>query len=91
MVDLNGHEAGNGGYSQGKPTVHRASSTRSATALSRQTQHLLRSMHSLTKYYSVTEAHGEVLSDVENALNQAIERLQNMDVTRPNRDSCVIA
>jgi REP-associated tyrosine transposase len=28
MVDLYGHEAGNGGYSQGKPTVHRASSTR---------------------------------------------------------------
>jgi hypothetical protein len=24
MVDLNGHEAGNGGYSQGTPTAHRA-------------------------------------------------------------------
>jgi len=23
MVDLNGHEAGNGGYSQGTPTVNR--------------------------------------------------------------------
>jgi hypothetical protein len=23
MVDLNGHEAGNGGYSQGTPTAHR--------------------------------------------------------------------
>jgi hypothetical protein len=23
MVDLNGHEAGNGGYSQGKPTARR--------------------------------------------------------------------
>ena len=22
MVDLNGHEAGNGGYSQGTPTAH---------------------------------------------------------------------
>jgi hypothetical protein len=42
---------------------------------------LLRSMHSLTKYYSVTEAQGEALCDVEHALNQAIERLQNMDVT----------
>src|ERR1700730_6003566 len=28
MVDLNGHEAGNGGYSQRKPTAHRVSSTR---------------------------------------------------------------
>ena len=28
MVDLNGHEAGNGGHSQGKPTAHRDSSTR---------------------------------------------------------------
>ena len=28
MVDLNGHEAGNGGYSQRKPTAHRDSSTR---------------------------------------------------------------
>src|SRR6266567_1259428 len=28
MVDLNGHEAGNGGYSQGKPTAYRDSSTR---------------------------------------------------------------
>ena len=27
MVDLNGHEAGNGGYSQRKPTAHRDSST----------------------------------------------------------------
>jgi hypothetical protein len=27
-VDLNGHEAGNGGYSQRKPTTHRDSSTR---------------------------------------------------------------
>jgi hypothetical protein len=27
-VDLNGHEAGNGGYSQRKPTAHLASSTR---------------------------------------------------------------
>jgi uncharacterized membrane protein YccC len=42
---------------------------------------LLRSVHSLTKYYSVTEAHGEVLCDVEHALNQAIERLQNMEAT----------
>ena len=25
MVDLNGHEAGNGGYSQGTPTAHRLS------------------------------------------------------------------
>ena len=24
MVDLNGHEAGNGGYSQGRPTARRA-------------------------------------------------------------------
>ncbi len=23
MVDLNGHEAGNGGHSQGRPTAHR--------------------------------------------------------------------
>jgi hypothetical protein len=30
-VDLNGHEAGNGGYSQRKPTAHLASSTRSET------------------------------------------------------------
>src|SRR5215469_871218 len=30
MVDLAGHEAGNGGYSQGEPKAHRASSTRSA-------------------------------------------------------------
>ena len=28
MVDLNGHEAGNGGHGQGKPTAHRDSSTR---------------------------------------------------------------
>jgi len=28
MVDLNGHEAGNGRHSQGKPTAHRDSSTR---------------------------------------------------------------
>ena len=28
MMDLNGHEAGNGGHSQGKSTVHRVSSTR---------------------------------------------------------------
>ena len=28
MVDLNGHEAGNGGHSQRKPTAHRVSSTR---------------------------------------------------------------
>jgi hypothetical protein len=28
MVDLNGHEAGNGGYSQGTPTANRDSSTR---------------------------------------------------------------
>ena len=28
MVDLRGHEAGNGGYSQRKPTAHRDSSTR---------------------------------------------------------------
>jgi hypothetical protein len=42
---------------------------------------LLRSMHALTKYYSVTEAHGEVLCDVEHALSQPIERLQDMDAT----------
>src|SRR5437667_12249805 len=30
MMDLNGHEAGNGGHSQGKSTVHRVSSTRQA-------------------------------------------------------------
>jgi hypothetical protein len=28
MVDLNGHEAGNGGYSQGRPTHAEFSSTR---------------------------------------------------------------
>jgi hypothetical protein len=28
MVDLNGHEAGNGGHSQGTPTAYRDSSTR---------------------------------------------------------------
>jgi hypothetical protein len=28
MADLNGHAAGNGGYSQGKPTAYRDSSTR---------------------------------------------------------------
>ena len=28
MVDLNGHEAGNGGHSQGKPKAYRDSSTR---------------------------------------------------------------
>ena len=28
MVNLNGHEAGNGGYSQREPTAHWASSTR---------------------------------------------------------------
>ena len=28
MVDLNGHEAGNGGHSQGNPTAYRDSSTR---------------------------------------------------------------
>jgi hypothetical protein len=27
MVDLNGHKAGNGGHSQGKPTAYRDSST----------------------------------------------------------------
>ncbi len=36
MVDLNGHEAGNGGYSQGKPTAYRDSSTRREAIL----QHL---------------------------------------------------
>ena len=30
MMDLNGHEAGNGGHSQGKSKVHRVSSTRQA-------------------------------------------------------------
>ena len=30
-MDLNGHEAGNGGYSQGKSKVHRVSSTRRVT------------------------------------------------------------
>src|SRR5215831_1310736 len=30
MVDLNGHEAGNGGYGQRKPKAHRVSSTRSS-------------------------------------------------------------
>ena len=34
MVDLNGHEAGNGGYSQGKPTAYRDSSTRRDCPLS---------------------------------------------------------
>jgi len=29
MANLNGHEAGNGGHSQGASTVHRTSSTRS--------------------------------------------------------------
>src|SRR5882762_7939536 len=28
MANLNGHEAGNGGHSQGKPTAYRDSSTR---------------------------------------------------------------
>ena len=28
LMDLTGHEAGNGGYSQGKSKVHRVSSTR---------------------------------------------------------------
>jgi len=28
MVNLNGHEAGNGGHSQGKPKAYRDSSTR---------------------------------------------------------------
>jgi hypothetical protein len=28
MVNLNGHEAGNGGHSQGKPTAYRNSSSR---------------------------------------------------------------
>ena len=32
MVDLSGHEAGNGGYSQRKPTAHRVSSTRKVRA-----------------------------------------------------------
>jgi hypothetical protein len=31
MVDLNGHEAGNSGHSQGKPTAYRDSSTRRET------------------------------------------------------------
>jgi hypothetical protein len=33
MVDLSGHEAGNGGYSQRKPTAHRDSSTRKRVPL----------------------------------------------------------
>jgi hypothetical protein len=33
MVDLNGHEAGNGGYSQRTPTAHRVSSTRNSNRL----------------------------------------------------------
>jgi hypothetical protein len=35
MMDLNGHEAGNGGYSQGKSTVHRVSSTRRSAVVVR--------------------------------------------------------
>src|SRR5437773_6015812 len=35
MVDLNGHEAGNGGYSQGTPTAYRDSSTRRAKGAAR--------------------------------------------------------
>jgi len=31
MVDLSGHEAGNGGHSQRTPTAHRGSSTRSSS------------------------------------------------------------
>ena len=33
MVDLHGHEAGNGGYSQRKPKAHRDSSTESRRAM----------------------------------------------------------
>jgi hypothetical protein len=38
MADLNGHEAGNGGHSQGKPTAYRDSSTR-RDAILRQSNH----------------------------------------------------
>jgi len=37
MVNLNGHEAGNGGYSQRTPTARRDSSTRSEIHLANQT------------------------------------------------------
>ena len=40
MADLNGHEAGNGGHSQGKPTAYRDSSTR-REAIFRQVTDLL--------------------------------------------------
>src|SRR6516164_2740092 len=41
MVDLNGHEAGNGGYSQRTPNAHRGSSTRRSDGdVKRQTQTL---------------------------------------------------
>ena len=46
MVDLNGHEAGNGGHSQGKPTAHRDSSTR-REAMLRQQPHSSRFVHNL--------------------------------------------
>ncbi len=36
MVDLNGHEAGNGGHSQGKPKAYRDSSTRREAILQQQ-------------------------------------------------------
>jgi len=36
MVDLNGHEAGNGGHSQGKPPAYRDSSTRREAMLRQQ-------------------------------------------------------
>jgi hypothetical protein len=41
MVDLNGHEAGNGGHSQGKPTAYRDSSTRREAIFRQLTQEIL--------------------------------------------------
>jgi hypothetical protein len=45
MVDLNGHEAGNGGHSQGKPKAYRDSSTRREAILGQEIGSRLSEQH----------------------------------------------
>jgi transposase len=57
MVDLNGHEAGNGGHSQRTPTADRDSSTRKETL-----RFLGLDVHAETIAVAIAEADGEVRS-----------------------------
>ena len=54
MVDLNGHEAGNGGHSQGKPTAYRDSSTRREAILRQQSTDVAASSITRAKLWELT-------------------------------------